>query len=46
MNPARNEDRHRAAIELRRGNRTVPIPSGKRYRRRPKHGGGGHHAVE
>lgn len=35
--PARNEAQYRAAVELRRSNAAVPIPSGKRYRRRAKH---------
>lgn len=35
--PARNEARSNAAVELRRSNAAVPIPSGTIYRRRPKH---------
>lgn len=33
----RNEGQYRAVLELRRSNAATPIPSGTRYRRRPKH---------
>lgn len=34
---ARNEQWAAVAHELRQGNRAQPIPSGKVYKRRPKH---------
>lgn len=37
MRAPRNLARYRAAAELRRSNAAAPIPSGKRYRRNPKH---------
>lgn len=37
MKPIRDEASYRAALQLRRSNAAVPIPSGKLYRRVPKH---------
>lgn len=34
---SRNQDLHKAMVELRQGSRTSPVPSGKTYRR-PKAG--------
>ncbi len=33
-----NRDMARAFQEIRRSNATVPVPSGKQYTRKPKHG--------
>ena len=33
----RNEPMARGMLELRQGSRTTPVPSGKTYKRKPKH---------
>lgn len=38
LSPTRNLAHYQATVERRRSNAAVPVPSGKRYRRRPKHG--------
>ncbi|QNN99324.1 hypothetical protein SEA_FAUST_252 [Streptomyces phage Faust] len=36
--PKNQDARTRKILDLRRGSRTTPVPSGTVYKRRPKHG--------